>query len=622
MSFPAVTNTHLDRGPLHRSRRWAKGVYPDTVMPCCDVVAEGWSSENLPRINVEGGDMTIPSHDHMSSDRLTEEYLVVLCSILENPFADGVELAKISGGVTRTIYRYLKRLTIMGLVASINRGTAVLPASRRHYPTRRGIALAARSLGIQQSELIRRYPVSRQWLEVLLRRIDTVATTYRLASTLAGEAARPSTVAFRRSGAYDAILTLGDERTVGLVRQGLVGPRGSIQWRLRSLNRQYPGTGPANAIVLSPTWWDANVNRSYVSSNQGPQTHVLVESEELLNGLDAESQKCLSAGFNPECSTAENLVKRGLSDRRLPVRASPRRKRSTIPDPERMVASHPGIRLSRSELRAFYFVSHWAGISRKDLMASRGIRPSRMSRLMGPLVRRDGLVHSFGRSPDLHYAPADIGIRYWAYGDRTDVDTALAKWKMEGESPKDRPGTLISKLHGPERKHTEALYWIVSNLYQEARASDDATLEWVLPTHRVARNFSDPEGQTSVRPDALGALVLEEDYLPFMLEYERTAFYPGEVTDRLSRYRRYFMTGRPSQDHGRSPCVLFVFPDARHEDKFVEVASSEGDPLPILTSNLDTMRRDGVLSDVWRGVDNPQEATRVALRNLGQRSSN
>ena len=554
-----------------------------------------------------------------SSTNLSDDHLATLLSVFNLPFADGLELACITDRPERTVHRHLKRLTEAGLVSHINRGTPVLHASYRHFPTKRGIEWAADSLGILRSEIIRSYPISKQWLDILLERLDTVATTYRFASALEypeneenpnGEV-RPLTVEFRRSGAYDAILTLKDGRTIGVVRQGMVGPRSSIQWRMRSLARQSSRSGPANAVVLAPTPWDANVNRGYISTDEGPCTHVFTETEALLHGWDTGELAQARTGDRPDWSTVEYLVNRGLRDEFLPARASPSRKRATIPDPEQLVATRAGSELTRSQVVTFNSIALWLGISRQNLMALLGARSSQMSRLVRTLVR-EGLVHNLDTRADLRYAPTETGIRYWAEGDRTDLSGARGKWASEGDGPADWKGTAISKLFGSEREHTPRLYWIVSSLSEAAREREDATLEWVLPAHRAVRHFYiDGKQRTSIRPDALGALQLGERYVPFMLEYERQALYPKEARERLERYRNYFETGLPVGDHGTTPSVLFVFPTEEHEDRFVAGVGGER-TVPVLTSNLHVLGAQGVLSESWRRLWDPSDKGRVA----------
>ena len=57
--------------------------------------------------------------------------------------------------------------------------------SQRYYLTANGIRQAAESLGFAtRSDFVRAYPVSREWLALLIRRMDAVAAVYRLAASL------------------------------------------------------------------------------------------------------------------------------------------------------------------------------------------------------------------------------------------------------------------------------------------------------------------------------------------------------------------------------------------------------------------------------------------------------
>ena len=56
--------------------------------------------------------------------------------------------------------------------------TAHLPSSQRYYLTARGISEAAETFGFDTpSDFMRAYPVSREWLTLLIRRMDAVAAT-------------------------------------------------------------------------------------------------------------------------------------------------------------------------------------------------------------------------------------------------------------------------------------------------------------------------------------------------------------------------------------------------------------------------------------------------------------
>ena len=57
------------------------------------------------------------------------------------------------------------------------------------------------------SDFVRAYPASREWLTLLIRRMDAVASIYRLAASLSpGTSSRRSHVEFHRRGRFDAIV--------------------------------------------------------------------------------------------------------------------------------------------------------------------------------------------------------------------------------------------------------------------------------------------------------------------------------------------------------------------------------------------------------------------------------
>ena len=86
--------------------------------------------------------------------------------------------------------------------------------------TAQGIGEAARVLGFETpSDFVRAYPMSREWLTLLIRRMDAVASVYRLAASLSpGTGSRLSHVEFHRRGRFDATITLHDGRSFGVVR--------------------------------------------------------------------------------------------------------------------------------------------------------------------------------------------------------------------------------------------------------------------------------------------------------------------------------------------------------------------------------------------------------------------
>ena len=147
----------------------------------------------------------------------------LLDSLSRTPFIDSAELAWVLGEAHATVHRALTGLLADGIVGRANHGTVHLTSSHRYYLTPKGIRQAAELLGFATlSDFVRAYPLSREWLALLIRRMDVVAAVYRLASSLSpGIDGLRSHVEFHRRGRFDATITLHDGRTFGVVRQGL-----------------------------------------------------------------------------------------------------------------------------------------------------------------------------------------------------------------------------------------------------------------------------------------------------------------------------------------------------------------------------------------------------------------
>ena len=138
------------------------------------------------------------------------------------PFTDSAELAGILGEAHATVHLGLTDLLADSIVGRVSHGTAHLPSSQRYYLTASGIRQAAELLGFATpSDVVRAYPVSREWLALLIRQMDAVAAVYRLAASFSpGTRSLRSHVEFHRRGRFDATITLHDGRTFGVGRQG------------------------------------------------------------------------------------------------------------------------------------------------------------------------------------------------------------------------------------------------------------------------------------------------------------------------------------------------------------------------------------------------------------------
>ena len=155
------------------------------------------------------------------------------------PFIDAAELAGtgIVGKPHATVHRALTGLLADGIVEPMSHGTAHLPSSKRSYLTAQGIGETAGMLGFDtSSEFERAYPMSREWLALLIRWMDAVAAVYRLASSMSpGTNSLQSLVKSHRRGRFDTPITLHNGRSFGVVRQGLALRRRSLYDRLRAI---------------------------------------------------------------------------------------------------------------------------------------------------------------------------------------------------------------------------------------------------------------------------------------------------------------------------------------------------------------------------------------------------
>ena len=212
----------------------------------------------------------------------------ILDALARLPFIDAGELALILGEPLATVHRALSALLQDGLAGRASHGTAHLPSSHRYYLTRNGITEAADVLGYDApSGFVRAYPVSRQWLALLIRRMDAVASVYRLAATLSpGVDGLESQVDFQRRGRFDAVITLHNGRSFGVVRQGLALRRRSLYDRLRAIAEYRYNRRPSVVLVLVPSPWEQRLTDEFCLNADLRDCYVGVECRATLEEWD------------------------------------------------------------------------------------------------------------------------------------------------------------------------------------------------------------------------------------------------------------------------------------------------------------------------------------------------
>ena len=258
------------------------------------------------------------------------------------PFIDTAEVAGILGEAPATIHRSLASLLADGVVVRMNHGTAHLPSSRRYFLTAKGIREATRLLSYDTpSDYVRAYPMSKEWLTLLIRRMDAVATIYRLAAALSpGMDGLSTQVVFFRRGRFDAAVTLHDGSSFGIVRQGLALQRRSLYDRLKTIAKYYYTLRPGAILVLTPSKWEERLTARFCIDLNLQDCYVAAESRDSLT--DRHRRLWQQTSFSQEgeyCSLESMRGQAGYGGELFTGSSS--RKRASIPDPERMVKEAP-----------------------------------------------------------------------------------------------------------------------------------------------------------------------------------------------------------------------------------------------------------------------------------------
>ena len=137
--------------------------------------------------------------------------------------------------------------------------------------------------------------MSKEWLTLLVRRMDAVASVYRLAASMSpGADGLRSRVEFHRKGRFDATITLHDGRSFGVVRQGLALRRRSLYDRLRALAEYDYSRRPGTVLILVPSVWEERLTTRFCEDRNIDDCYVAVESRDALERLDLRLWHCTS----------------------------------------------------------------------------------------------------------------------------------------------------------------------------------------------------------------------------------------------------------------------------------------------------------------------------------------
>ena len=542
----------------------------------------------------------------------------LLDALSRMPFIESTELALILGEPHATVHRALTGLLAEGIAERVNHGTVHLPSSGRYCLMAKGIRQATEILGFATpSDFVRAYPMSREWLTLLLRRMDAIASIYRLASSLSpGSDGLRSRVEFHRRGRYDATITLHDGRSFGVVRQGLALRRRSLYDRLRAIAEYDYTRRPDIVLILVPSVWEQRLTTLFCDQRDLRDCFVAVESREALERRGGRVWQSTSFLIGGRDCTLEGVVSQASRGGR-PSMESSERKRASIPRPERMVEAAPAFSISPSEKRTLDLITDHPMIPREHLVRWLGVSKGRVSQMVRSLMNTWGLIERHGRRGDVRYTLSAEGIRYVTHRDRAELPTTRGIWSTELTT--DRQGRRRHVGHRIETwarqtKHADGITWFLSQLQAEARCDPDSELVWSVPTARSDRAYN--WGQSAIAPDAVGQMTAEGLRMPFYLEHELRARHPEGVIARLRPYMSYYWSNEPGDDQPPYPVTLFVVDNEDVEDTYLRTAARMTRmSLPILVSCVPVLTATGILGKSWRPLWEA-ESPRLALTDM------
>ena len=545
-------------------------------------------------------------------------YRQLLDAISRMPFVGSTELAGILGEPHATVHRTLSGLLADGVAGRVSHGTAHLPSSLRYHLTAQGIREATEVLDFDTpSDYVRAYPMSREWLTLLMRRMDAVASVYRLAASMSpGIDGLGTRVEFHRRGRFDATITLHDGRSFGVVRQGLALRRRSLYDRLRAIAQYDYNRRPSTVLVLVPSAWEVRRTGRFCINNDLRDCYVAVESRDALERRDlgfwCEPTGLL--GLNDY--TLEIVISYGKRGGGLGIQ-SPERKRASLPRPEGMVRAAPAFGVSPAEKRTLDLITDHPMIPREHLALWLGVSEGRVSQMMRSLVDTWGLVERRGKRGDTRYTLSAEGIRYVTHRDRAELPTTRGIWStalITDEQGRRRHVGHRIETWARQTKHADGITWFLSKLEAETHADPHSELQWSIPTARTDRAYN--WGESAIAPDAVGQMTAGGFPVPFYLEHELRARHPRGVMARLSPYTSYYHSTEPEDDRPPYPTTLFVVDTEEVEDTYVRTAARMTMmTVPVLVSCIPLLSRTGILGTSWRPLWEP-ESPRLPLSAL------
>ena len=513
--------------------------------------------------------------------KLTGSSAGILKQLAETPFLGRGELAPMSGWSNSVTYRAVDRLEDLGLIGAVPHATELLSRTERYYLTAAGVEQLARLVGKPVEAVLRLYPVSAQWQNLLMERLDAAAAIYRVAVLIA-DWFPPMRMRWYRAADLDASITLGDGRSIGIIRQGQMSDRSPFAKRLGRLRH---GMMPGGLIVLTQDEIRRRHTRRMMYTERVP-TFAGVESETIFAGPNDRIWQMPSGNGKIDMAA---VLRQVSSFGSLPAEAplmnvSPPVHLNTDLSLDRTSPRHLPAALHPADKRALDLIGDWPGIKYINLRRLMGVSPSRLSQVMGRLkaAKAGQQLHLDGR----RVALSDAGLGVLARRDRASVSAARQRWSVIPADPalpydwENVSGRRVRQLLR-NSGHTDAVHRFLAETVEQAR-DEGWEIVQLDPPQRASRYFSYQRAVRAINPDAFVMMRKGREVKAFFLELERRAIRPSTMQERLAPYIRYYSTDRPRDDHGFTPKVLIVVEDEVTAANFKRIAEGNQNVVPLV----------------------------------------
>ena len=550
-------------------------------------------------------------------ESIAQNSLRLLDTLAMAPFPERDELAAFAGLPPSSALESLLRLEARGLVAHVRHTRSNTSRVRRWYLTPGGIMLLAEVRDTTAEKLLREMPLSAEWRRILLRRLDAVASLYRVGREVAECTDGPIEWRWLRTGAVDALLEMPDGGALALLRLGPTLSWRAMRSRMGTLFGMQRERRCPPALLLLP----GNLEAQRLAADlRGRAIDAFAAAE--YDAMNAAPGSAVWRSLRDTQGTALQHAISGINGRgKVHERVQAGSERASMPAPT-LGSGAGGLDLLATELtmpgrRLLDAIYDWPLTIAAHLGMLLDMTEGMMMKTRAHLAKR-GLVCQvrIGGTPELRRSNgtrlclAPSGLRYIARRDRRRVSELLERWSITSDEAGDErlevphyhlEGSKLRVL-ARELRHTDGVSDFVGSLAAACREGAEWRLHQALPPHRWERWFRYDIGWRSVRPDATIELSHRGRRLPFLLEYEERARNPAPMAEKLRRYRRYFGAADTRADFdGRGATALFVFADEVTASRFCAlVVSTMRRPLPLLVSDMQTITETGPLGGAWR----------------------